>query len=163
MAFNLIITLIILGALLIIYFFFIKDHIIGTADDATSCEKNGGHCLVMCASGMVQVPAYKCEGAEYVCCKDTEDVTGIPGTGLECEDLQGTCVDAGEECPLGKMAQSPADCEEEDQKCCIASACEKAGGDCLPACPDDYEQLDASCPRPKQDYECCRLKLDSNI
>ena len=158
MAFNLIITFIILGVLLLVYFFFIEDSILETSEDATSCEKNGGQCLVVCSSGMTRMPAYKCEAGEDVCCMDLEDVTGIPGTGLECKDVLGECVNASEDCEEGTK-ESTADCEDDDKKCCVPdenakNECAEQGGVCMEVCSGGYkENKTYSCT--KQENRCC--------
>ena len=160
MSLELVIKFIIVVVLLVVVFFFIKNLIWGTGQSLTACEQNGGECMRVCASGMVRVHAYKCaeRGAEYICCKDTEAVTGIPGSGLKCAEVNGECVNESEECPTGK-AESIADCEEDYEKCCkpdgsAKSECEEEGGACMSQCADDYERTDEyECN--KQEDVCC--------
>lgn len=160
MALKLVITFIILAVLLVVYFAFIQDYIINPVEDVSSCEKNGGECMVVCASGMTRMSAYNCEAEEAVCCMDTEDATGIPGTGLDCSDVDGgACVNESEDCPDDKV-ESTADCSE-GKRCCkddtsaASSECEQAGGKCMQQCPSDAERLQGtSCP--DSEMVCCK-------
>ncbi|MFP4523779.1 MAG: hypothetical protein ACLFO2_00490 [Candidatus Woesearchaeota archaeon] len=155
-ALNLVITFIILAVLIVVYFALIKDYIVDTSADLKSCEKNGGHCLPLCSSGMTRMSAYDCPESQDVCCMDTEDVTGIQGTGLECEDVNGECREPDEGCEEGER-ESTADCEE-GLVCCTPvegaeNECVESGGACMDACSNDDQELEASCP--DEEKVCC--------
>ena len=156
MSINTMVIFILAVVLIVVGFFFVKNYVLDSARSIADCDKNHGTCMPVCASGMVHVPAYKCSDESDMCCKDMEDVTGIPGTGLKCKDLLGDCVNSSEDCEDGTINPT-ADCEDEDKECCVPdkkNECEDQGGNCMENCPpDEKENEEYRCSN--TEHVCC--------